>query len=384
MISVAKKNLLMIPGPVEVPQRVMDVMRRPLVDHRSPEFRELYQDIIKKARYLFQTKGDIFILTCSGTGGVEAAICNIVQPDDKVIVPVFGVFSQRVSQAVKAYGGRSIEIQVELGKAPLPDQIEEVADREGAIKMIALVCNETSTGVKVPDLAEVSRIAEEHDALMFADAISILGGDELPVDDWNIDLCVTASQKCIAAPPGLALISLSEKAWEAIRRNPQRPHYFDLVKYEEYLSEKNETPFTPSLPIFYALDEALSIVREEGLEKRFERHRRCSSALYSAAKEMDIQIFPDEKFWSPTIIALKVPEGIEDKTLRRTMREQGVVISGGMGKLRGSVVRIGSMGIVSEKEIEMTISALGNALVKLGKQVSVEQGLSAARQVFSS
>jgi aspartate aminotransferase-like enzyme len=362
----------------------MDAMRKPLIDHRSPEFHGLYQSVIEKAKYLFQTKNDVFILTCSGTGGVEAAICNTIQSGDKVIVPVLGVFSQRVSHAVKAYGGQSIEIRVELGKAPLPEQIQEVADREGTIKMIAVVCNETSTGVKVPDLAKMSKIAEEHDALIFADAISILGGDELPIDSWNIDLCVTASQKCVAAPPGLALISLSEKAWEAIRRNPRRPHYFDLVKYEEYLSERSETPFTPSLPIFYALDEALSMVQEEGLEKRFERHRRCSSALYSAAEEMGIQIFPEERFRSPTIIALKVPEGIEDKALRGAVWEEGVIIAGGMGKLRGSVVRIGSMGVVSRREVETTINALGNALTKLGKQVSVEKALSVAERALRS
>lgn len=374
----------MIPGPTNVSERVMRAMTKPIINHRSPEFHALYKSIIENAKYVFQTEGDVFILTCSGTGVVECALANVIQPGDKVIVPNFGFFCTMIKEAVKAYGGIPIEIPVEWGRAVLPDQVKEAFEAEKDVKMICIVYNETSTGVKVADLKEIGKIASEYGALLMVDAISILGGDECPVDEWNMDLCVVGSQKCLAAPPGLALISVSEKAWEVIEENLNRPTYFDLVRHKDHLEKYSETPFTPSVPLFYALDEALEMIVEEGLEKRIKRHRLCAKAFYSAIADFGFDFFADPPFRSSTVIAAKVPEGLDEKALREIMREKyGVVIAGSREeKLMGKIVRIGSMGIVSEKEVTATIDAMGKSLIELGYKVNLDKALNSVKEVF--
>ncbi len=359
------KQLIMLPGPTNVPDRVINAMTRPIINHRGPEFRELYDNLLEKLKYAFQTENDVFVLTSSGTGAVECAIGNIVSPGDKIAVPVNGVFSQRLKEKIEVFGGVPIEIPIEWGKAASPEQIAgAVAEQE--VKAIAVVYNETSTGATMRGLDEVGKIAAEHDLLFIVDAISILGGDELPVDRWNIDICITGSQKCLACPPGLSMISVSDRAWEVIERTKSRTYYFNLLKIREF-HERKETPFTPALPLWFALDEALSMLMEEGLEARIKRHERCARAFYGAIKELGLELFADERWLSNTVIAVKNPQGIADKDIRAIMREKyGVVIAGGMGKLKGAMFRIGNMGVVSEREVAATMSALRGALSELG------------------
>ncbi|MDI6820473.1 MAG: alanine--glyoxylate aminotransferase family protein [Candidatus Hodarchaeaceae archaeon] len=360
-----KKQLIMLPGPTNVPERVMNAMTKPIINHRGPEFRELYDSLLKKLRYAFQTKNDVFTLTSSGTGGVECAISNILSPGDKVLVPVNGVFSQRLKEKIETFGGSPIEIPVKWGAAATPDQIADAAEGQD-VKAIAVVYNETSTGVTARVLNEIGKIAEEHDALYIVDAISILGGDELPVDKWGIDICIAGSQKCLACPPGLALISISGHAWEVIRQTRSKAYYFNLLKIQEF-HERKETPFTPALTLWYALDEALTMLEEEGLEKRIKRHEECARAFYDAVREFGLEPFADEHWLSNTVIAVKNPPGITDKEIRDLMREKhGVVIAGGMGQLKGTMFRIGSMGIITGREVAATVQALRSSLEELG------------------
>ena len=264
-------------------------------------------------------------------------------------------------------------------------KILKICEKE-KIDVVIIVHNETSTGVKVVDLPEICRVAKEHGALTIVDAVSILGGDELPVDKWNIDICVTGSQKCLACPPGLALISVSEDAWKAIKRVENRPYYFDLLRVKSYYDEKREHPFTPALPIMFALNEALQIIVEEGLEKRFERHRKCAEAFYNAVEAFGMSVFPKEKnIRSNTVIAVNIPENVDDASVRNVMREKyKVLIAGGMGKLKGKIFRIGCMGIISPAEVLITLNAFGNALKDVGYEVEIEKGIEAARKVFQS
>jgi len=378
-----KKVLLMIPGPTNVPDRIINAMQRPMINHRSAEYHELHRRITEGARYAFQTKGDVFALTCSGTGGVECAVSNVISPGDRVIIPVNGVFSQRFKENIERFGGVPVEIPIEWGKAATPDQIKEVVEREKNVKAIAIVYNETSTGTTMRRLDEVGRIAEEQGLLFMVDAISILCGDNLPVDRWKVDICIAGTQKCLACPPGAALISVSEKAWKVIEKSRRGSYYFDLLKARES-HEKDETPFTPSIPVFYALDEALNMLKEEGLENRIKRHKVCAKAFYNALQELGLQVLPDKQFRSNTVLAINIPHGLEDKAWRDLMREKyGVMVAGGMGKLKGSVIRIGSMGIVSKVEVNKTIDALGKSLADLGKKVNLKAGLAAAEKVFS-
>ncbi len=377
------RKLIMVPGPTNIADRVMRAMTKPIVNHRSPEFRTLYKSITENLRYLFQTRGDVFVLTASGTGGVECAIGNTVNPGDKIVVPVFGLFSERMKEAIVCRGGEPVELSLRWGTAPTADQIREVVRVERDLKAVAIVYNETSTGATVRDLPEIGEIARDNNLLFIVDAVSILGGDELPVDKWSVDLCVTASQKCVACPPGLALVSVNEKAWKVIEET-RRPFYLDLVKMRSF-GERKETPFTPAVPLFFALDEALKMIREEGLENRFRRHKMCSSAFYDAIEAMGLEAFPDRKVRSNTVIAFTKPDSVDNAEVRRIVDERHyVVIAGGAGKLKEGIFRIGCMGIVSEAETLLTVNALENALATCGYSFRRGEGLEAARKRFGS
>ena len=378
-----ERRLVMLPGPTNVPDSVMYAMLKPIINHRGADFHALYSEIETGIKYVFQTQNDVFVLTSSGTGGVECAVTNLIDQGDKAIVPVFGVFSERLAEKIKRRKGVPIELALPWGIAPKASEIKEIVEKEPEAKAIFIVYNETSTGVTVRELPQIGKIAKENNMLLVVDAVSILGGDHLPVDEWNIDVCVTGSQKCLACPPGLALISVSQKAWEKIGKTENRPMYFDLLQIKESAAKK-ETPFTPALPIFYALNEALRLIREEGLEKRIERHKRCAEAFYNAINALRMNAFPKEKeSRSNTVIAVNVPENVNENSVREIMREKyKVLIAGGMGKLKGKIFRIGSMGTVSQTEVMTTVNAIGNALKDAGYLVNIENGLDAARKTF--
>jgi len=374
----------MLPGPTNIPDRVTRAMTKPLISHRGPEFAALYDSITEGLKYTYQTKQDVFVLTSSGTGAVECSISNILNPGDKVVVPVFGLFSERIKEKVTLHGGQAVEVPVAWGDVPTAEQIAEAVEKEKGVKAIAVVYNETSTGATVRDLQKIGEIAKENDLILVVDAISILGGDHLPVDDWGVDICVTGSQKCLACPPGLATISVSEKAWETMRKTRARPYYFDLVRIREHHSRK-ETPFTPALHLYYALDEALKVIKEEGLENRFKRHATCAKAFYTALEAMRLKPYPKKEARSNTVIAINVPAGVDGAKVMEAMKERyKVVIAGGLGKITKLIFRVGCMGTVSEAEILTTVNAFENALADLKYPVKIGAGVEAARRVFHS
>jgi len=372
----------MLPGPTNVPDRVMRAMMKPIINHRGPEFAALYESIEGNLRYVFQTKNDVFVLTSSGTGGVMCAVGNVVNPGDKIITPVYGVFSERLKEKVVSFGGKPIELPIEWGDVPSTEQIVKVVEKEKDAKAIAIIYNETSTGATTRNLPEIGKIARENDMLLIVDAISILGGDHLPVDEWGVDICVTGSQKCIACPPGLAMISVSEKAWEVVKKTNVRPYYFDLPEVKEF-GERGATPFTPAIPLFYALDEALKMIREEGLEKRFKRHETCARAFYKAFEALRIKHYPKERVLSNTVLAINAPSKVNVSKVREILRERyKVEVAAGMGKIKDLIFRIGCMGIISEAETLQTISAFENALNDVHHFVKIGSGVEAARRVF--
>jgi aspartate aminotransferase-like enzyme len=378
-----ERSLIMLPGPTNVPDRVMWAMLKPMINHRGPEFGALFDSVSEGLKYVFETKRDVYALTSSGTGAVECAVSNVVDPGDKVIVPVFGFFSERLKEKVVRRGAKVVEVPVEWGSAPTAEQIERVLEKEKDVKIIAVVHNETSTGVTVRDLPQMAKVATENNALLIADSISILGGERIPVDEWGIDICVTGSQKCLACPPGLAMISVNERAWRVIEEKTVKPpYYFDLISIRDFASRK-ETPFTPAISFYYALDEALRIIREEGLEKRYQRHAICAEAFYAGLQALGFKPYSKEYVRSHTVIAVNLPSGIDGAKVRGIMRERyKVVIAGGLGKNRQQIIRIGCMGAVSEAEVLTTINALENALADLMHQVEIGAGTEAARKVF--
>jgi len=354
----------MLPGPTNVPDRIMKSMERPIINHRGEEFRKLFFSLEERCKKVFETEGDVVILTSSGTGAVEAGVANFIGKGDEAVVTVFGEFGERLADTIEVYGGKAIRVRARPGKVPSVEDVKEALDI-GNPKALYLVYNETSAGTIHRDAKELSRLTKEKGVLMVLDAISVLGGDELPMDEWGIDVVIAGSQKALAMPPGLAFVSLNSFAKSMMNKKPPTK-YFDLSLYLEYM-EKGETPFTPAIPLFYALDEALNLVLEEGLRRRIERHRKCADAFYSAFEAMDLTLFADRKYRSNTVIAVEYPMGVEDRKLRSLLEKKyDVVIAGSFGELEGKVFRVGSMGEVNEEIVLRTVTAISRSLNELG------------------
>jgi aspartate aminotransferase-like enzyme len=359
--------LVMLPGSTNVPARVMNAMLSPLINHRSDDFRGLYRSIVEKTQRVFQTQNDIILLTASGTGAVEASVVNLVKKGDKVIIPVNGEFGGRLADLIDNWGGKSIRINSKFGENPPFEQISEVFETNANIKALYAVYNETSTGTTLRYLQKLGELCSKYGSLFVVDAVSILGGDVLPVDKWGIDVCMTASQKALAAPPGVSPISISTRAKKQIIESPPPIQYFNLKRYFKYFEESGETPFTPALPLFYAFHEALEMVLEEGLEKRIERHRRCANAFYNGLSELGFTPFALQEARSNVVIAFNYVSGVEDKMFRKILSEQfRVLIAGGFGELKGKVFRIGSMGMVDRYHVVRTLSSIISTLNIMG------------------
>ncbi|MEN3017278.1 MAG: alanine--glyoxylate aminotransferase family protein [Candidatus Methanosuratincola petrocarbonis] len=377
-------QLIMLPGPTNVPARVYSAMCKPMINHRGAEFHQLHSRVLENAKKVFQTENDLFVLTSSGTGGVECAASNFLLPGEKIVVPVGGTFGERLADAFRTYGANVVPIEVKMGSAPTAEQVREALARERDAKAVAVVYNETSTGTTVRELQRIGEVAKTSGALFIVDAISVLGGDVLPVDKWGIDVCITASQKCLATPPGLALISVSKEAWRLAERAKPRSEYFSLIKCRKFRDEKMETPFTPAVSLFFALDEALQIILETGLEKWIDRHKKASAAYYAAFAKMGLGFFAEEGSRSTVVIAINMPQGIAAKELREKLRTKyGVVVAGGFGPLKDAIFRIGNMGIVTPREVLTTISSVGAALEELGFSGGLGKGLEAALPMVS-
>jgi len=359
----------MLPGPTNVSDRVMNAMLKPMINHRSSDFTQLLQSITEKGKYLFQTKENVVTMTASGTGGVEAVAFGLVRPGDNVVVPVYGEFGQRLAEAVELAGGNAVKVFAEPGHVPRLEDIREAIRRTENLKAVYLVHNETSTGCAVPYLQKLAQAAHERDAFFVVDAVSSLGGYSVPVDEWGVDMCVTASQKCLAAPPGLVLISLNSKVAAFLKKTPPTVRYFDLGKHLDFL-EHGYTPFTPAVSLYYALEEALAALEQETLERRVQRHTDCANQLYSAMESMGLQCFADPACRSNTVLAVNYPEGIDDERFKEILSEEhGVVITGGFARLKGKIFRIGSMGNVTSADVETTVDAMAKTFSQLGYPV---------------
>src|ERR671938_1922720 len=329
--------LVMLPGPTNVPNRVMNAMLAPIINHRGDDFRVLYKAIVEKTQQVFQTNGEIILLTTSGTGAVEASVINIIKKGDKAIIPVNGEFGTRLADLIDSWGGQAIRIKAPFGENPPFEKIEEAADQNKDVKAIYAVYNETSTGTTLRYMDKIGELCTRNGAFFIADAVSILGGDELPVDKWNIDICVTASQKALAAPPGVAPISINNRAKKYMQENPPPTQYLNLKRYFKYYEENFETPFTPALPLFYAFNEALNIILEEGMNNRIKRHKICAEAFYAGLDMMGLTAFAKSDARSNVVISVNYLPGMDDKKFRTLLSEQfKVLVAGGFGEFNGN------------------------------------------------
>jgi aspartate aminotransferase-like enzyme len=371
----------MLPGPTNVPERVMRAMFTHIINHRSPDFVELYTEVIEKTQQVFQTKNDVVTLSASGTGAVEASVVNLIKKGDKVIIPVNGEFSSRLSQMIEWQGANVIKLETTPGTNATLDQVKEAFDNNKDVKAFYVVHNETSTGTQVKYLDKISDLTSRNDSYYIVDSVSLLGGVELPVDKWKIDVCMTGSQKALAAPPGISPISVSPRAKKYMIENPPPTMYFNLARYFKYYEESKHTPFTPALPLLYAYREALRIILEEGLDARIKRHKICSDALYSGLSALGLTPFAKEEDRSITIIALNYLEGLEDNTFRNTLSKKfRVLVAGGFGNLKGKVFRVGCMGEVHRYHVMRTISAISSTLDMMGYKTNSSDALQTAEE----
>lgn len=373
----------MLPGPTNVPNRVINAMLTPMINHRSDDFRKLYKDIVGKTQTVFETANDIVVLTTSGTGAVEASVVNLIKKDDAVIIPVNGEFSTRLADLIDNYGGKTIRINSPYGQNPPIEKIEEAFENNSKIKALYVVYNETSTGTTLRYLSKLGDICKAHGAYFVVDAVSILGGDELPVDKWNVDICFAATQKALAAPPGIAPISISKEVKKYMIENPPPSQYLNLKRYFKYYSDSFETPFTPAVSLFYAYQEALNIIIQEGMENRIIRHRKCANAFYSGLEALGFTPFADASSRSNVVIAVKYLPGIDDKKFRELISTKfKVLIAGGFGELKGKVFRVGCMGEVSSYHVMRTLSAISSSMSILGVP-PIKDGLSIANDILN-
>lgn len=373
----------MLPGPTNVPNRVINAMLTPMINHRSDDFRKLYKDIVNKTQTVFETENDVVVLTTSGTGAVETSVINLIKKDDVVIIPVNGEFSTRLADLIENYGGKTIRINSPYGQNPPIEKIEEAFEKIPNIKALYVVYNETSTGTTLRNLSKLGDICKAHGAYFVVDAVSILGGDELPVDKWNVDICFTATQKALAAPPGIAPISISKEAKKYMIENPPPSQYLNLKRYFKYYNDSFETPFTPAVSLFYAYQEALNIIIEEGMENRINRHRKCANAFYSGLEALGFTPFADADSRSNVVIAVNYLPGIDDKKFRELISTKfKVLLAGGFGELKGKVFRVGCMGEVSSYHVMRTLSAISSSMSILGVP-PIKDGLSVANNVLS-
>jgi len=371
----------MLPGPTNVPERVTRAMFTHIINHRSPDFVELYTEVIEKTQQVFQTKNDVVALSSSGTGAVEASVVNLIKKGDKVIIPVNGEFSSRLSQMLEWQGANVIKLETTPGTNATLEQVKEAFDNNKDVKAFYVVHNETSTGTQVKYLDKISELTSRNDSYYVVDSISLLGGVELPVDKWNIDVCMTGSQKALAAPPGISPISVSPRAKKYMIENPPPTMYFNLARYFKYYEESKHTPFTPALPLLYAFREALRMILEEGMDARIKRHKICSDALYSGLSAIGLTPFAKEEDRSITIIALNYLDGLDDNTFRNTLAKKfRVLVAGGFGNLKGKVFRVGCMGEVHRYHVMRTISAIASTLDMMGYKTNTVDALKIAEE----
>ena len=356
---------LRIPGPTPLPNEVLQAMTRQMINHRGEEFGQILNGVTAKLKQMFQTKQDVFLLTGSGTGGLEAAIVNTLSPGDKVLSVSIGVFGERFAAIAEQFGAEVIPLRFEWGKAADADAVRQALQAEPKIKAVLVTHNETSTGV-TNDLASISSVVKEFDKLLIVDAISSLGSINLPVDDWHLDVTVTGSQKGWMAPPGLAMVSLSQEAWQA-HSKARMPHfYWDFTRAKSFL-DKGQTPWTPAISTVFALSVSLEMMLSEGLPNIIARHALVSKAARDGIKSLGLPLFAEESHASNTVTAVRSPDGLEVKKMLQILREEyQIVLAGGHQTLAGKIIRIGHLGWVTEDDIETVISALKVVLPKSG------------------
>ncbi|KTB48481.1 pyridoxal-phosphate-dependent aminotransferase family protein [Dehalogenimonas alkenigignens] len=356
---------LRIPGPTPCPPEVLAAMGRQMINHRGGEFAEIIKDVTAKMKQVFQTKNDLMLLTGSGTAGLEAAVVNMLSPGDTVLGVAIGVFGERFAKIAQTFGATVIPLNFQHGKAADPALIKKALDENPQIKAVLVTHNETSTGV-TNDLAIISKVVKSAGKLLLVDCISSLGSVNVPVDEWGIDVAISGSQKGWMVPPGMAMVAVSEAGWQAYAQAKMPRFYWDLAKAKAGL-EKGQTPWTPNVSVVFAFQVALDMMLKEGIDTIFARHQRIGRFTREGIKALGLTLLADEKHASNTVTSVVADRGLDAKKLNKIMKDEfNIVLAGGQGPLEGKIFRVGHLGMVNEKDIQVVFDALKVALPKAG------------------
>jgi aspartate aminotransferase-like enzyme len=358
---------LRIPGPTPIPADVRKALARPMINHRGPEFAALLASVTERLQHFFQTEQPILTFPAAGSGAMEAAVVNCFSPGDTVLAVTIGVFGNRFAKIAETFGLRVTRLEVPWGHVADPAEVAQALDDLPDAKGVLLTHNETSTGVMNPleALARAVRAARP-DALLLVDAVSSLGCVDVRMDTWGIDVLFTASQKGWMAPPGLAMVAASPRAWEAVERATLPRFYWDFRNVRKSL-DKGQTPYTPPVSLFFALDVSLDMMAAEGREAVFARHQRVADLTRNRARALGLSLFGDPAHASNTVTALSIPQGVDAKSLVKGLRErENVIIAGGQERLEGQIIRIGHLGYVHESDLAACMDALERQLAALG------------------
>lgn len=377
------EQFLLLPGPTPVPDRVVRAMSKPVINHRGPEFKRILDEVTAGVKQIYKTRHNLVIYPGSGTGGLEAAVVNFVSPGDRVLAISIGVFGDRFARIASEFGARVEKIDFPWGQAADPEIIKEkvLADVNHEIKAILITHNETSTGV-YNDIKKIREAVGNHPALFMVDAVSGLAAANLCMDEWNLDVVVSGSQKAFMIPPGLCFLAFNDRALKVYEKNKNHKFYWDVGAGLKYL-EIGQNPFTPPVSLYYGLHESLKMMEEEGLENILKRHMDYRNMVRSAVKEMGLQLLATDENASPALTSVIAPPELGANRIRQAMQEEfNIVMAGGQQQLNDTVFRIGHLGYVRGLDLLSVLAALEIVLIKLGYKLEMGKGVKKAQEIL--
>lgn len=354
---------LRIPGPTPLAPQVLTSLSQQMISHRGKGYEKIHQEVVTNLQYFFQTKNPIYLLTASGTAGLETAVVNFFSPGDTVVFFTCGEFGNRWSEIARRYGLKVNQVKFPEGTGVNKETVRETLNKIKKVSGVFITHNETGTGV-MNNLFEIAPIVKSHPdkPILLVDSVSALGGANLPMDKLGIDVLISASQKAWMASPGMAMIAVSPLAWKRHQKSTFPRYYFDLSLYEKF-SQKNQTPATPAVSVLYSLQSALSLMKKEGREEIFRRHLELRDYLRKEIVRMGLKLVVDDKEASPTVTSIWPPLGVDEKIWRGLLKEKyQLIIAGGMGDLKGKIVRVAHMGFVKKSDLEQVVESLKKSL----------------------
>ncbi|CAN5178012.1 serine-pyruvate aminotransferase [soil metagenome] len=372
----AEKRYLLTPGPTPVPPEVLAELAKPVIHHRERDYREIYERCLARLREVYRTQHEVLMFTTSGTGAFESAVSNLTSPGDRQLVLSAGNFGERWAGMAKAFGADVVHARLDWGETPEPGDLRSALEDAGDVRVVYLTHSETSTGV-VCDVQSLAAVAKEASALVVVDAVSSLGAVPLETDAWGIDVVVSGSQTALMCPPGVAFASVSPAAVAAATR-ATAPRY--VMDWERTLKgqAKLDAPFTPAIPIVRALDVALGLLLEEGLESAFDRHARLGRACREGAKAMGLELFSPDEERAAVVTAIRSPEGVDAAEVVNGLRDRfGITIANGQAELKGKIFRIGHIGWFDVFDITTALAAVELVLADAG--ADIERGIAVTR-----